>query len=353
MRRSMQTTHSAFNIHDLNGMYHRKELVVNKTYQRNTGVWPATAKTFFIDTILEGFPFPKIYLYQNYDKSLRQPFKEIVDGQQCFNTINEFYNNKFKLSNVSKKYVGMMFDDLNDDLKERFLTYNIQVDIINAADETYILELFRRMNSYTAPLNDAEKRNAEFQGPFKWFVNELISKYQNYFESWKIFNSRELVRMKDAEFITDLALLLDKHDFINKTSADLKSIYKRYDSEFDKAENFSNIIYTTLNAIFEFNELRETAMIKDYAIYSLFAAFAHLKYGIFNNIDNIPKAIGKFYTNKECTKNLLLEIAAAHENKDIEGKYKEYVLSSLNTTTKKSQRRHRTETIIKGILNCR
>ena len=193
----MQTTHSSFNIHELLGMYERKELIINKRYQRNPGVWPDSAKTFFIDTILEGFPFPKMYFYQNYDKSEYRPFKEIVDGQQRFTTITEFYKNKFKLSNISKKYAGLYFSDLDDDFKEKFLMYNVQADIIQSADKSYILELFRRMNSYTAPLNDVEKRNAEFQGAFKWFLNDLSEKYSRQLESWGVFSAREIVRMKD------------------------------------------------------------------------------------------------------------------------------------------------------------
>jgi hypothetical protein len=331
-------------------MYNRRELIINKQYQRNPGVWPESAKTFFIDTILEGFPFPKIYLYQNYDKATRRPFKEIVDGQQRFTTIYEFHNNKFKLTNLSKNYSCMTFLDLDDDAKEKFVMYSVQVDIISAADKSYILELFRRMNSYTAPLNDSEKRHAQYQGEFKWFVSSLSEKYNRLFAEWGIFSPREIVRMKDIEFIADISTIIENKSLINKSHAALKNIYTKFDLFFPDRDYYSDVISSTLDAIFDFCELKDTFMIKDYALFSLFAAFAHLKYGILNDVDGFPKSIGKFYENREKTRDLLIKIAAAHENKEENGPFGNYVVASLNTTTKKTQRIARTLSIVNNIL---
>ena len=36
-----------------------------------------------------------------------------------------------------------------------------------------IRETFRRINSYTVPLNPEEHRHAVFQGDFKWFMHDL------------------------------------------------------------------------------------------------------------------------------------------------------------------------------------
>lgn len=59
---------------DLVEQISRKEVVINRHYQRGK-VWPDTAKTYFIDTILEGYPFPKIYLYQVFSEKSRRPIK--------------------------------------------------------------------------------------------------------------------------------------------------------------------------------------------------------------------------------------------------------------------------------------
>ncbi|WP_300631886.1 DUF262 domain-containing protein, partial [Pseudomonas sp.] len=94
---------------DLIGMLERKEVIINRNYQRGSDIWPATARSYFIDTILQDFPFPKIYLYQAFSKETNKPYKELVDGQQRVTTIQDFYHNKFALSNTSKKFKGLRF----------------------------------------------------------------------------------------------------------------------------------------------------------------------------------------------------------------------------------------------------
>jgi hypothetical protein len=60
----------------------RKEVIVNKNYQRSDQVWPHAARSFLIESILLGFPIPKIYLHSKTDLKTRKTIKEIVDGQQ-------------------------------------------------------------------------------------------------------------------------------------------------------------------------------------------------------------------------------------------------------------------------------
>jgi len=345
----MQISHSEFTIHDLVGMYQRKELVINKEYQRNPGVWPITAKTYFIDTILEAFPFPKIYLYQNYDKAGKRPYKEIVDGQQRFTTIYEFYSNKFILTSFSKNYDGLKFENLDEEKQQLFLTSRVQADVILSADKSAILELFRRMNSYTAPLNEAEKRNAKFQGLFKWYINDLSKRYSAKLQKWKVFTPRDIIRMRDMEFFTDISLLLDGRQITSRSAQSFKKIYTKYDDEFIEKDRFFEIVTNTLDAIFDMEELVGTYMCKEYALYSLFGAFAHAKYGILNDPELLPQHTGQYYSDRALAVEKLLDIAAAHENKDENGKYSDYVQASLTTTTKRQQRSDRIRTILANI----
>lgn len=344
----MEISHSEFTVHDLIGMYERKELVINKEYQRNPGVWPATAKTYFIDTILESFPFPKMYLYQNYDKAGKRPYKEIVDGQQRFTTIFEFYSNKLTLTSSSKNFSGKKFENLDEDIQRIFLTARIQADVILSADKSSLLELFRRMNSYTAPLNESEKRNAEFQGPFKWYINELSKRYAATLQEWGVFKPRDIIRMKDMEFFTDLSLVVDGGQITSKSTSSFKKIYGKYNEDFANKNYFFEVLTNTLDAIFDIEELKYSHMCKEYTLYSLFCAFAQLRYGILSNIHGM-ETIGKYYSNKSTAIEKLLEISAAHENKDESGKYGKYVKACIGTTTKRQQRTDRTDAIIKCI----
>ena len=60
----MKIDNSSESIAKILEMLESKELVANHDYQRGTGIWPPGPSSYFIDTILESFPFPKIYIYE-------------------------------------------------------------------------------------------------------------------------------------------------------------------------------------------------------------------------------------------------------------------------------------------------
>lgn len=154
----MKIIRNTMPISDLFNLMVSGELTVNKTYQISSGLWPQNARYYFIDTVLNEFPFPKVVIRQEVDLKTRKTKREIIDGQQRLTTIKDYIEDKFKLSNVSKNYHSLHFRELEDDVKSKFLGYKVSIDTIISATEEEILEIFRRINSYTLPLKDAEKR---------------------------------------------------------------------------------------------------------------------------------------------------------------------------------------------------
>ena len=199
-----------YSVLEILNMLDRRELLVNQDYQRGSGLWPDGASSYFIDTILEGFPFPKIYMYEFLDRGARGIRREIVDGQQRIKTIQRFYNNEFALTGDTL-YVGRRFNDLDQEKQEQFLSYPVSVDVIRNATKAEILQMFRRMNAYTLPLNEAEKRHSSFEGAFKWFVNRLADALNEFFVSFGVFTNRQIVRMADAELITSRLQVMGAH----------------------------------------------------------------------------------------------------------------------------------------------
>jgi Protein of unknown function DUF262 len=229
-----------YSVLEIIGMLDRKELVVNYEYQRGSGLWPDGPSSYFIDTILEGYPFPKIYMYEFVDRANRGIRREIVDGQQRIQTIARFYRGAFALSGDSK-YAGMRFDDLDEDGQNPFISYPVSVDVIRDARPADILQMFRRMNAYTLPLNEAEKRHSTFQGNFKWFVNQLTDALDEFFSQFGVFTSRQIIRMSDAELLTECVLAIER-GVISTSASDLRGLYKRYDEQFPMADQYRNQI---------------------------------------------------------------------------------------------------------------
>lgn len=345
----MQINNNNYSIIEIVQMLDRRELIVNSDYQRGSGIWPSGPSSYFIDTILEGFPFPKIYMYEYISRSDRSVRKEIVDGQQRITAIRRFHDNEFALGSDSS-YAGARFSDLDEDVQDRFLAYSVSVDVIRSAKPGEILQMFRRMNAYTLPLNEAEKRHSSFQGAFKWFVNDIADELNEFFIEFGVLTSRQIVRMSDAAIIADCIVAIE-NGVVSASPRDLNDLYKKYDDSFSKEQAFREILQETFNFIIaNFGRLRRTFMMKPYALHSLVTALIHSRYGIEKiAADWQSPSIGQFAIDPAGSEARLLELAQAHEAKELEGAHGKYVWGCLSTTDRKARRTARVAAILRAL----
>lgn len=343
----MQINNNNYSVLEIIQMLDRKELFVNKSYQRGSGIWPPAPSAYFIDTILEGYTFPKIYMYEYMDRDARSIRKEIVDGQQRIGTIQRFYKDEFALRGEGPNK-GKRFSELDDDTQEKFLSYSVPVDVIRNAKPSEILQMFRRMNAYTLPLNEAEKRHSAHQGVFKWFVNEISDELNEFFTEFGVFTERQITRMSEAAFIADCVLALER-GVISSSPKDLNALYKDNDDEFPNAEVYRQRLVETFAFVAEnFGNLRKSFMMKPYALHSLFTALDHCKFGNLHIEDEWGVApIHVFSVNPNDSERLLVEMAQAHEAKELEGRFHKYVWGCLSTTDRKSRRTARVASILR------
>lgn len=287
-----------------------------------------------------------MYFYEFLDKNLKKTKREIVDGQQRVTTIVDFINEKFTLTSVSNEYGGKKFSDLSEDDQVRFLSSSVPVDMILNAERVDILEMFRRMNAYTLPLNDAEKRHSTFQGEFKWFINTVSDQYYTFFSEFGIFTNRQIVRMADAELIAEVVLAMES-GIVSSNNTLLSRLYKNYDREFHEKEEYKEKI----NEVFEFiiakfNLLRKSYLMKPYVIHSLCCALLHNKYGLpgAELTLNLP-ATGEFIRDFDTALRGLEALSAAHESKELEGEFAEYVWACMAGTNREPRRIARTKNL--------
>lgn len=347
----MKLDENSPSIANIRDMVARGELVANKEYQRSPGLWPSSSRSYFIDTILEGYPFPKVYFHEHLDRKTKRVRTEIVDGQQRINTIMDFLANKFALGRNSIRFQGMRFSDLSDEEQDKFLFYTVSVDVIRDAGRTEILQMFRRMNAYTLPLNAAEKRHSEFFGDFRDLVTRVLDN-SALLSEWEVFTTRQTVRMADAAFIADLVLAFEE-GVISTSDAKLNALYKAHDSNYAGAED----MFGRLKSLFGFistdlSGIRASHMTKPYALHALVCALYHNKYGLPNFEEEsglIP--IGSYLgcPSERATANLL-ELAAAHESKDL-SKFRDYVDAMSAGSNREKQRAQRIVSISIALRN--
>jgi len=333
-------------INDIREWNKRDELILAPEFQRRE-VWLDKAKSYLIDTILNGFPIPAIYVRQKIDLKTKKTIREVIDGQQRFSTILAYINDEFAVLKVhNKRYGGLKFSQLPEKVQEKFLEYDLSVGFLVGADDSDVLEVFSRINSYTVVLNPQEKLNAEFSGKFKQVVFELGREHLEFWRRNRILTNYNIVRMKEAELSADLVIAMI--DGIQDRKK-IKGYYKEYDDDFPKEEKVTNRFKRCVDIIAEIFEdtLIESPFRSTTLFYSLFCAIYDLIYGLPNS--NTPNFQIKTEMHKS-VRNALSKLEKELTAKEPSPEYFEFKDTSTRHTTDQSRRLIRHKTIVNEIL---
>jgi hypothetical protein len=192
-----------FSIADLLEWFKKKRLKINPEFQRRD-VWTPDARSYLIDTILHQLPLPKIFMRTKIDLRTQTSYREIVDGQQRLRAIFDFATGKLTLNKRAEDFVGLTYEQLDDQRQKDFLNYTVGVEqLINASDDD-VLAIFSRLNSYTVPLSPAEKRHAKYKSDFKWSVHNSALRWEVLWNKFNLISVRQRVRMLDDSFMAEL-----------------------------------------------------------------------------------------------------------------------------------------------------
>jgi len=196
---------SLFEISDLHSasvwtLYRMKDRIqVDPEYQRQGEVWPPEKRQLLIDTLLNRFDIPKIYLHKFHKAKVikgRSYDYAIVDGRQRLETMWSFIGGGFALasdfeyfSDIKVGAAGMTYQEIAQkypDLKTDFDNYSLNVVTIQTDDIELIEEMFSRLNE-AVPLTAAEKRNA-WGGPVPGAIRNLSA--ESFFKKKLPFNNK-------------------------------------------------------------------------------------------------------------------------------------------------------------------
>ncbi len=164
----------------------RDRIDMDPFYQREGDVWNLERKQLLIDTIINGFDVPKIYMHKFGSSASKQNEGleyAVIDGKQRLSAIWDFILGKFGLSDEFS-YVkqdginakGYTYSDLSrefPDIKTDFDAYHLSIVTIETDDIELIEDMFSRLNE-AMPLNAAEKRNAR-PGPLPEAVRKICA----------------------------------------------------------------------------------------------------------------------------------------------------------------------------------
>ena len=173
---------------------HQDQIDVNPIYQRRGKVWSRKDKAFLIDSILNGYDIPKMYLanFTSAKSPLNKKKKRyaVIDGKQRLEAVTEFFDDKLALdkkfqymADPSLELHGLTYNELalkHPELAQKFRNYQLVIVGLITDEAGRINELFIRLNS-SKPLVGAEIRNA-----MRGSVPPLIRKLANH----KFFKTR-------------------------------------------------------------------------------------------------------------------------------------------------------------------
>lgn len=183
-------------ISDLIGKIKRDELILQPEFQRDF-VWTPSHMENFIKTILDGYPFPEIYISQKgIDLQTLATQNVVVDGQQRLTTILKYINGDGEFEKSIPK-----FKDLSEDDQRDFLNYDVTIRDLKDVQPDVIIEVFKRINSTNFTLNAVEINNAIYNGEFISCAKDILNNIKNDELKVPIFSESELTRMADLHFI--------------------------------------------------------------------------------------------------------------------------------------------------------
>jgi len=194
----------------------KEKIITQPDFQRNL-VWKDRSKSKFIESILLNFPIPFIYLNEIIEKKGHTAESKymIIDGLQRTSTLESFYKNQFKLTDLDAipQYNGFTFEMLPEILKTKFEDKKLNIFVLKPSTPMEVVyDLFNRINTGGTQLNRQEVRNCIYIGKSTRLLKELSEK--EYFKR-AISYGVSPIRMKDRELILRY-IAFNFFDFKNK-----------------------------------------------------------------------------------------------------------------------------------------
>jgi len=270
-----------YSVRDFEEWSERGELVLAPKFQRRD-IWIDKARSYLIDTIVRGKPIPKIYMRQDINPKTRRTTREIVDGQQRLRTVLTFIKDGFKISKAHHEdFGGKYFSGLDKETQRYILKYEFVVDLLQDMPDNEVYDLFARINTYSEKLKPQELRNAQWFGEFKSSVYLLAKEFVTFLDSNKVFSPRQILRMAEAEFISELLLAIQEGIREGQKGV-IDNCYKKYDDEFPNRKLHEKRFRETMDVIGGIlgDDLPQLEFRATRLFYPLFCAIYHLKFGL-------------------------------------------------------------------------
>lgn len=200
-QRDLVTSVLDYNLKALADLIADDRIDMSPRYQRRFR-WDPKRQSKLIESFLMNVPIPPVFLNED-----EYGMYSVIDGKQRLNAINEFMNNRLRLSGlkVFSDINGKSINQLPRNLKSVIETRaNLRaIIILRQSDPDVKFQVFQRLNTGGVKLNAQEIRNSTWPGPLNNLVLDLS--VDNGFHSLLGITNQEksaiFKEMRDAEFV--------------------------------------------------------------------------------------------------------------------------------------------------------
>lgn len=269
-------------------------LVPQPDFQRRL-VWTNKDKVEFIKTVLEGYPFPEIYIAAGHvDTKTGEGAEVLVDGQQRITTLYQYFKGSPDLrlpADVPK------YNDLGEVNQVVLLEYKVVVRDLGNMPIDQIKQVFQRINSTSYGLNAMEIHNARYGGEFK----ELAEKMSmlEFFEENRVFTATDIKRMNDVLFCAGL-LVTVMSTYFNRDN-EIELYLNKYNEAFPGKDEIFNHVSSILTFISRMNFPPKSRAFKKADFFTLFIELNTLlvKEGINLDVSRVRRELDLFFEQVE------------------------------------------------------
>ena len=222
---------TSYSVVDLLSWQETGTLSVSPKFQRRS-VWTAAAKSFFLDSVLQGYPVPPIHIRLVQEPG-QKPVREVIDGQQRVRAIFDFIAGNYRISkSVSPAWGGKNYRSLTTEEQDIINLFSFTVYQYMKLNDSEVLDMFARLNTYSVSLSSQELRNGKWFGHFKQSSYRLATGALEFWRGHKIFNEQQIARMREAELVSEL--LIAQLDGLQDKKGSIDGFYEHLDEDWGK-----------------------------------------------------------------------------------------------------------------------
>ena len=226
----MEKRNQVYSVEELMEQMEKKKLCFDYPIQRESGQWDKQQKALLIDTVLNGYFIPDIYIMKEGTEEFSP--MSVLDGKQRLTTLYEFSKDGFALpqdmddvtiTDISfdedknpvreeKAYsvCGKKFSALSLEVQKVFNKYRVSVSLLAGFSDEQIEDEFFRLNNGST-FTKAQKANVLLGTELAGKIKEL--EHCDFFETRAVFGNLQRKRGEVTNCILQSMMLISDFDY--------------------------------------------------------------------------------------------------------------------------------------------